>query len=644
MMKKIIYIIALATLLFAVSGCDSYLDRQPDDQLTSDNIFEKKATTLAYLVNVYYYIPNVTDPSGQSTIYMSASDEVSLPYPSRVFTALTHNNFSTLSTFGPYRNTSYKYLYYGIREATFFMGKVDECPELTNEEIARYRAEARFLRAWYYTELLRLNGPVVFLGDELADFTDPDLSKFDRTPWQTILDWVCNEYDLAAADLPENPFLNPSEIGRATKGAALAMKARLLLYNARPLFNGQNGTGIYDNITNTSGEKLFNTTYDQNRWKLAADAAKAVIDMGMYSLVNEAGVDPLVNIHNEFVSMNSPENIFTKQQGSYNWRVVSTPAGIGGTSYGGCSPTQKLVDAFAMENGYYPIKNIDEDSYSNGVGKIDIDPRSDYSETGSTPIVNPFFSKLPQTAQTNEINTPNMFVRREPRFYANIFWSGQTWVAGQVVKTDIQFYQKGTNGPETSNNYSTTGYLPLKFINPNQSTTVGGSSNTVWGTISWPIIRYADILLMYIEALNEYDPSNPDILTYWNLIRKRAGVPCIGTGDEDIYPEIVGDQEMQRKYIHQERFVEMCFEGTRYFDTRTWMTAEREDNGDVAGCNVSASNHTIGGAFWQRTSISSTYGEGGITTKRTFTKKNYLLPINQEELDRCSVMTQNYGW
>lgn len=643
-MKKILYIIAASAVLVALSGCESYLDRQPDDQLTSKNIFDKKASTLAYLYNVYYYIPNVTDPSGQSTIYMCTSDELSLPYPNRVFTAITHDNFSPLSTFGNYRNYSYKYLYYGIREATFFMENVGKCPELTAEETAKYYAEARFLRAWYYTELLRLNGPVVFLGDNLADFTDPNLAGYDRTPWQTIVNWLCDEYDLAASDLPADPFLNPSEIGRATKGAALAMKARLLMYNARPLFNGQNGTGIYDNVVNNKGEKLFNTTYDEDRWRQAAAAAKAVIDMNTYKLVDEDGVEPIVNIHNEFMSMNSPENIFARQKEAYSFRVVCAPAGIGGTSYGGCSPTQKLVDAFAMSNGYYPVKNIDEASYENGLGSVEFDSRADYQETGSTSFVNPFFQKLAQNSQTAAIETPNMYVHREPRFYANIFWSGQTWVAGQVTKKDIQLYKKGANGPETSNNYSTTGYLALKFVDPNQSTTQGGSATSTWGTISWPIIRYADILLMYIEALNEYDPTNPEILLYWNKIRKRAGVPSIGTEEGEIYSEIIGDQALQRKYIRQERFVELCFEGTRYFDTRTWMTAEQEDNGEVVGCNVAASNDDIGKEFWTRTSIFKTYGEGGITTDRVFTKKHYLLPINQEELDRCPDMTQNYGW
>ena len=149
---------------------------------------------------------------------------------------------------------------------------------------------------------------------------------------------------------------------------------------------------------------------------------------------------------------------------------------------------------------------------------------------------------------------------------------------------------------------------------------------------------------MYIEALNEYDPQNPDILYYWNMIRHRAGVPSIGPEEGEVSPEIIGDQALQRKYIRRERMVELCFEGKRYFDTRRWMIAEKEDNGKVVGCNLNATNHKISGDYWKRTSIFDTFGEAGTTSERVFTKKYYLLPMNQAELDRIPDLTQNYGW
>ena len=567
-MKKNISAIILMIAL-AVCGCDSYLDRQPDDQLTSKNIFDKKTTTLQYLVNVYTYIPSEWSPEGYgstSGIAITASDEASCAYTgSRFFALLNHNQLSPLSTHGGYRHAVYRLLYQGISEATYFMSKVQDCPQLTDDEKVMWRGEARFLRAFYYTELLKWNGPVIWLGDRQSDYSDPNVSKVDRSPWSTIVDWLCDEYDQAATELPDTR--SSYEIGRATKGSSLAMKARLLMFNASPLFNGQNGTGIYDGIVNKDGEKLFNTEYDENRWRQAAEAAKAVIDMNTYNLVDDENATPLENIHNAAVLLNSPENIFTVQCGGRSWRVGETPVSASG--YGGIGLTQKLVDAFAMDNGYYPITNMEDESYDNGAGVIEVDPRSGYTETGSQKFVNPFFSTIPKNLKSNDaIETMNMYIGREPRFYANVFWSGQTWIMGTNKLANIQFYKNGNSGPITSNNYSPTGYLCLKFIDPDLDT-----KSSRWGNLSWPIIRYADVLLMYIEALNEYDPANPDILTYWNMIRHRAGVPAIGTGEDEVYPEIIGDKDLQRKYIRRERMVELCFEGKRYFDTRRWMPA-----------------------------------------------------------------------
>ena len=438
-MKKNISAIILMIAL-AVCGCDSYLDRQPDDQLTSKNIFDKKTTTLQYLVNVYTYIPSEWSPEGYgstSGIAITASDEASCAYTgSRFFALLNHNQLSPLSTHGGYRHAVYRLLYQGISEATYFMSKVQDCPQLTDDEKVMWRGEARFLRAFYYTELLKWNGPVIWLGDRQSDYSDPDVSKVDRSPWSTIVDWLCDEYDKAATELPDTR--SSYEIGRATKGSSLAMKARLLMFNASPLFNGQNGTGIYDGIVNKDGEKLFNTEYDENRWRQAAEAAKAVIDMNTYNLVDDENATPLENIHNAAVLLNSPENIFTVQCGGRSWRVGETPVSASG--YGGIGLTQKLVDAFAMDNGYYPITNMEDESYDNGAGVIEVDPRSGYTETGSQKFVNPFFSTIPKNLKSNDaIETMNMYIGREPRFYANVFWSGQTWIMGTNKLANIQF-------------------------------------------------------------------------------------------------------------------------------------------------------------------------------------------------------------
>ena len=613
-MKKIRLLI-ISIFIGLLASCDAYLDRQPDDPMTAENIFLKYETTLKYLVNVYSWTPNESDLSGQVLHVAGSSDECSVAYTGRYF-GMYNRNMISADTYGTHRANTYDNYYKGIREATYFMQHINDVPstELNDEEKKIWYAEARFLRAYYYFMIMRFYGPVILLGDEIVDFTSSTLSEKDRSPWDECVNWVVSELDAAALDLMDEQT-STQWWGRATKGAAMAVKARLLLYSARPLFNGNL---LYNGIINKDGEPLFSQSKDISKWELAAKASKDIIDLGRYALVNDPAATPLTNIHNVFIVRNNPELIYTSERGAYATRVSVTPANIGGTSYGGVGPTQKLVDAFAMENGRYPIVGYTDD----GEAPI-IDSEAGYSEDGFSNYTNPFFNKT--------VNTYKMYQNREPRFYANVFWSGQTWMGGSFSKADIQFYSGGNAGPLTSHNYSSTGYLALKFADITKNTV-----NGEWGNISYPLFRYAEVILNYVEALNEYDPTNSDILTYWNLSRQRAGVPNI----EDVYPEIEGDRDLQREYIHRERQIELCFENIRYFDTRTWMTSETDDNGPVYGMNISHTDHNPGGEFWKRTVVAA---EGGYPGVRIWDKKKYLLPIHQGELDRVDV-TQNYGW
>lgn len=637
-MKYRLYII-LFIAAFAFAGCESYLDRQPDDQLTSDNLFDKRTSAFKCLVDVYshmfYYAETANSTNGG--VQFSGSDEASLPYPSandgnqRFYVAWCHGSMSPMYDNKAYVDDTYYRFYRGITNATYFMKNVSRCLELTDAEVVTWAAEARFCRAVFYLDMMRYYGPVVFTGEEVMDFNNPDLNKTDRTTWQFLVDWLCNEFDAVAAVLPSN--WGPDDLGRATKGAALALKARLLVMSARPLFNGQNGTGIYDGMINKSGEKLFNTEYNVSHWVRAAQACADVIELGTYALEKDDALTPLENYHNTFKKKDCKEHIFV-QMTNINIRQQTCPRGIGPGGRGGVALTQKMVDAFAMENGKYPVSNFESADYRNGLNP-QIDNASGYSETGSTPFVNPFFATIPAKKQTTPVETMNMYVGREPRFYANVFWSGQTWVSQTNAIADIQFYNKGNSGYGAGTDYPTTGYLPIKWCDPDLDT-----ANKKYGTIAWPVIRYADILLMYAEALNESDGDLATLLNVWNQVRARAGVPPIAS----VYPGVNSDKNLRRELLRRERAVEFCFEGVRYYDLCQWMMAEVDNSGHVVGCNIEADNHAIGGDYWKRTSIFSNYGEGGQISLRTFEKKHYLMPFNQTEMNRCPTITQNYGW
>ena len=617
-MKKIYAILLIS--LFAV-GCDSYLDRQPDEPKTSKNIFEKRETTFRYLANVYSWTNNETDNSGQANYFESASDECACAFTGRGFRLMNNSTWQVSSAV--YASNTYENYYKGIREASYFMANVARCPELTPAEVTEWIAEARFLRAYYYFCLMRQYGPVILLGESTADFTDPALRDLDRSTWDECVDYVCGELDAAASDLPlEQPAV---WYGRATKGAALAVKARLLLYSARPLFNGN---PMYASMKNVYGRNLFPTEYDPAKWQLAADAAKAVMDLNVYEIVGENANDPYGSWNKVFIERWNKELIFAVQRTSYNWRVSTTPRAVGGRAYGGVSVTQKLVDAFAMSNGRYPITGYLSD------GKPIVDDESGYTESGFASFKHPI---LGQTKPTFK-----MYLNREPRFYMSVYWSGLNWIGGTNRLDEIQLYTGGNSGPGidgTQTNYSVTGYLPFKFQDITFDSKSAGSSTSAWIAITWPLFRYAEILLDYAEAVNNCEERVASEITgALNRIRRRAGVPDI----EDVYPAAETDRALMNDLIVRERMVELNFENHRYFDTRTLMIAEKEDAGNVYGMNISARSHAEDSGFWKRTVI--LHDGGNTPSTRVFSRRNYLFPFHQSEVDRLNNLTQNYQW
>ena len=615
--------------MVACCGCDGFLDRQPDEALTPEQIFNKRATTLQYLATVYSQQPNYFTIQSNVNPWDSASDESSESFSnySRCWAnQMSHDEWTTgMNTLS---DISYELPYRGIREATYFMENVNKCKELSEIEVKWLYNEAKFMRAYYYYYMLRIYGPVFMLGDDLASL---DSGNRERDTWDDCVDWVCRQLDEAAAELPVEWENAATDWGRATKGAALAVKAKLLIFSASPLCNGNK---MYASLVTKEGKHLFPQTYDENKWKKAADACKAVIDLQQYGLVGLVGEDmnttfsasvAIENMKKIFCDISNEEIIWTRVGNMSGMRRFNTPKTIpnsSGDGWCGISPTQKLVDKFACANGYYPITGYAK----NGKDPI-IDSRAEYSEYGFSSFTHPYFNDTEQTY--------NMYVDREPRFYLNILWSGRKWYHGTNVELPIQLYSTGKDGEgPAGQNAPQSGYVAYKYHDK------AVDLKRTWGNGSYPIIRYADILLCYAEALNEYDPTNPDILKYLNLVRIRAGVPKIGTGG--IYAECVGDKVAMRTLIHRERSVELCYEQQRYFDCRRWLTAEEEFSGWVYGMNTLAANDAVGSDFWQRAKLVKDNGQYG--KERKFSERCYFFPIPYMEAVIVKGFTQNYGW
>ncbi len=613
-MKRVI-IVLFAVMAALVSSCDSFLDQQPIDKQTSaKDIFSKKSSTDEYLYRVYSFIPKYWTISA-SDGYGPLSDEAEVSFNHQSH-QVNQGAFSPSSAYYKKWGNSYK----GIREANYFLQNVHLCDELTDEEMAQYIAEARFLRAYYYFLIMRNYGPVVLMGDGVMGPEDD--GNIGRNTFEECVEYVSGELlDVSKVLYAEQI---PNYKGRATRGAALALRARLLLYAASELFNPRNESIYKDWKSNTTGEPLMPLTYDNSKWEKAAEAARLVIDLPEFSLVkvmdSDGNIDPYQSLYQVYTTLWNSEIIFGRIFSDEAWYKRITPR-VMLNCWGGYNPTQEQVDAFAMANGRYPIR-----SYKGGDHlEPEIDPESGYTETGMTAGYLHPFDKVKQ-------DTYNMYVGREPRFYNTITWNGMklpyATVGSKVTQTkDVQFYYGGNSGGP-SGDRSVTGYSVRKMYNSSNNSDQG-----LWvKPMVWPMIRLAEIYLDYTEALIEAgDLSNPDLLKYWNMVRARAGVPAI----QEVYPGIEKDQAMLREMIRRERRVELAYEDQRYFDTRRWMVMEDTNNGYVHGMDVSkTTDKPVGAAaFWKRTPVKD-YG------KRTFTKAFYLHPIEQWELDRDTRLEQ----
>jgi starch-binding outer membrane protein, SusD/RagB family len=584
--KRIVSWLFLFTLCINASSCKKFLDQVPDDRITIEEVFQKKQAAEQYLANVYSYVMDSEGNQWDANPWTTTCDEIQDSWTSH---ACTKINLGVISS-GNVPFAKWAHYYKGIRSASYFINHIDGNKEILalngQQLIDQYKAEARCLRAWFYFCLMRQYGPVVLLGEQEVDVNAKDI-QLPRSSFDECVSFVSAELDAAAAVLPNVPSRNGQqselEYGRMTKGIALAIKSRLLLYAASPLYNGNTD---YAGYTNTDGKALINQTYSQAKWEAAAKAALAVIQTGLYSLYKSPGGDPVTSYRNVLLEPWNAETIFARPANNlWDWENHCNLRSAGG--WNGMSPTQEMVDAYFMADG----KTIKESAT--------------YDETGFTNGVY------------------NMYLNREPRFYASITYNRSEWQGGALnnpITVDLDY--SGRDGKKDGKeDYSHTGYLARKNLHP-------GSNRLTNSFVSRPfvIIRLGEIYLNYAEALNEYDPGNTDILKYLNLIRERAGIPAYGSPG---LPAPAGKEAMREK-IRAERRIELAFETHRWFDIRRWKILEQTVNGPLHGMYVDGD----GNDFYKRTTI----------TNRVYRKAYYWFPVEQTELDRARQVVQAPGW
>ena len=397
--------------------------------------------------------------------------------------------------------------YRSIREVNYALANIEDV-KMSQSRKDLLTAELKFIRAYRYHDLIRNYGGVVLMGDRVTklgdDFTDPSL--FKRASIQESIEYAVQQLDEAASKLPLQ-YGGKWQEGRATKGAALALKSRLLLYAASPLYTGGNN--------------------DISKWERAAAAAKAVMDLGIYSLYQEGYgelfLEPGSTVETIFARYHNLNSKHVRLE------ISNGPNGYGG--WGGNIPLQNLVDDYEMMDG----TSFDWD--------------------------NPDHAAAP-------------YENRDPRFYETVLFNGAPYRDRQV-ETFIPGGKDSKDGPDNWNT-SKTGYYLRKFVNeelPIQNPW------EVAGTQTWIYIRYAEVLLNYAEAQNEAVGPDASVYAAVNPVRTRAGV------EMPPLPEGLSQAEM-REAIRRERRIELAFEEHRFYDVRRWKIAELTENEPAYGIIV----------------------------------------------------------
>lgn len=611
MKLKIVKIFAICFFFSSFTACH-YLD--VSDELSGgitdiSQVFNNVDRTRKWYSEIYTNVPDYSRmwaTPGMGNIWSFYTDELYSRIANNTGKYVEWNSANTNSD-------RWGTLYGSIRQANLFLENVkpitDEggpnAARLTEQEVVRYKANVRFMRALYHFYLMELYGPVPIVKQS---FTLDDELDLPRNSLDEVIQFIDEELVEAMKDMEQNPYhdaKNTDYRAIPTKGVAMAVRAKLWAYAASPLFNGGFEEALQ--LKNKDGKQLF-PGYDATKLQKAVEVNKEFIEYAetgnRYELYKNTGTfDPALSVYEVFQEYNT-EIIWATAKtqwgalGDQNFESMITPR-CEPQGLGGIHVLQELVDDFYMADGY-PIK------------KTDFLPASTtYSENGFG------------TLDGFEVST--MYIGREPRFYNTITFSGKKW---HLSGTEVQFYMGGNADKRVADGAPLTGYLLYKRANR----TVHGNSPGVKSKFRPSIIfRLADFYLLYAEVLNEVTPSDPDVLKYVNLVRERAGLPKL----EDLNPAIAGDQAMQREAIRRERRIELATEGQRYFDVRRWMIAENEpgkggQGGDFTGMNPDGNKIT----FHTRKKLHT----------RVFKRKNYLYPVPLVDMQRSNELVQNPGW
>jgi starch-binding outer membrane protein, SusD/RagB family len=615
-MRKLLFIISVISLIGIATSCKKeFLDTTPLGAYSDASVWIDPNLAAAFVNQCYEKALGYPFCITRLSDYV---DETSFTPNWGVFDfdkcVVSVDNITGWESSGSSQDT-YHYLWnqlYGnVRACNLFFSKVKTVVFPDADTKTRTIGEVYFLRAYTYHYLVAMYGGVPLITKQYGLGQE---YKIARNTYEECINYITGQLDSAAMDLPDK-FTGDMR-GHATKGAALALKARTLLYAASDLHNSTTYAPSYANP-----ELLGYTTGSQSsRWTAAKTAAKAVIDLGTYGLYKETpapGDSIAQTFVNYFLSYGyENEDIllqyFTLKTGQswsdYNPAEYSGPNGY--HNWGNNTPLGDLVDEYEMKDG------------------------TAFDWSNPAEIVNPY-------------------VKRDARFYASILYEGVPWRKRPVDVQGLDPWDKlqvghvyamdGTTqlipgvdtrqGPIENWNGGRSGYYLRKFIDPTLD------PQYVKQDIPFRHIRYAEVLLNFAEACIEENTGSDlvDATTYINMIRTRAGQPNIASGLS---------QAALRTAVRHERRIELAFEDHRFWDVRRWVIGPLAYHPihrvDVKYLTSAAANYRkADGSTWGAPIYSNQLLE---EETRSWDNKCYFFPIYRSEMDKNTSLIQNPGY
>lgn len=639
--------VAAALICLGMSSCNDFFEAIPGKQFGLEETFTSKQRTEQYLNNVYSYIREVGDvlhlnENQNGTIFTEASLEGANRWDKTYAEWTTGAATASYSQANRYFTDYYK----AIAKASTFIQNVDKCQEVGASVRGRWKEEARVLRTYYYFELFRIFGPVPLIGEEpiALNASKEELIKV-RNSVDECVEFIATELQKAidSGDLPNR--VSKNNLGRMDLGICKALKAKLYLYWASPLFNGNTDMA---SVKNLDGKQLFPQTEDPTKWKKANQAYKEFFDFAasqnykLTKVYTDGKLDPykscraIASFFTKNYDVIFDELIMVKLREQWDYTYWTCPkfSGFEDTSVtggGGYYTTQETVDMFFTKNGL----------------TIDRDPSYDRFE--GIPSTSNFTSGQYYDENDPELkyfDADNSYVLkqwkdREARFYVNVTYNGSIWLnygkQNEEHRTDFTNGARGTCGKsKASGDYPDSGYLIRKGAK--------GTEDDGYKMFS-PTLRVADMILGYAETLCMCDDLENALLQL-NQIRERAGIPEYSFTNENgkVFCPKTKNDLLNR--IRRERIVELAFEWNRFFDVRRWKVAEGNNDpehwiypeyhvggegGNVYGMNMDKDYPE----FFERTSFEN---------RANFSKKQYFMPIPYDDIRRIPELVQNLGW